>query len=119
MKVRWRPLIFATAGLSLLALSGGRASLEILGHLMFGFAPFLRLNLERMTINADTLVPGLLAFFLIIVILHFTLRSFFKCRGVPWSVHSTCVVALLLPALLGTSLLVPGIVSLLQELGRG
>lgn len=72
-----------------------------------------------MNSNADTLVPGCLADGLVVLLLHWNLRRLCRNRGRAWSLCSSFLVALLLPAVFGISLLVPGVLLQLQELAAG
>ena len=90
--------------------------LDILHHFLFGFVWFLERNLGRMNFNADTLVPGCFAYGLVILLLHWKLRRLCRKRGRAWSFHSSILVGLLLPAVFGISLIVPGVMLQLQAL---
>ena len=93
--------------------------LEALFHLVFGFVYFLERNVGRMNFNADTLVPGCIAYGLVILLLHWTLRRLCRKRGRAWNLYSSFLVGLLLPAVFGISLLIPGVMLQLQELAAG
>ena len=90
--------------------------LDILHHFLFGFVWFLERNLGRMNFNADTLVPGCFAYGLVILLLHWKLRRLCRKRGRAWSFCSSILVGLLLPAVFGISLIVPGVMLQLQAL---
>lgn len=90
--------------------------LDLLLHLLFGFVIFLERNFARVNYNLDTLVPGLIAYGFVILLLHRKLLQFCRTRGRTWSLRSSIQVGLLLPAVFGISLLVPGITLQLQEL---
>ncbi|MES2658766.1 MAG: hypothetical protein V4689_09110 [Verrucomicrobiota bacterium] len=92
---------------------------DVLFHLLFGFFFFLNRNLERMNFNADTFVPGLGAYLIFVGILHLMMPRLCRVRQRTWSFRSSCVVALLLPALFGISFLIPGVILLLQEIAKG
>jgi hypothetical protein len=98
---------------------GNERMLDALFHLLFGFAFFLEKNLARMNINADTLVPGCVAYGLVVLLLHWKLRLLCQKRGLTWSFYSSILVGLLLPALFGISFLVPGVMLQLQGLTAG
>jgi hypothetical protein len=93
--------------------------LEALFHFLFGFVYFLERNLGRMNFNADTLVPGCIAYGLVILLLHWKLRQLCRNRGRAWNFYSSFLVGLLLPAAFGISLLIPGVMLQLQELAAG
>lgn len=93
--------------------------LEALFHLLFGFVYFLERNLGRMNFNADTLVPGCIAYGLVVLLLHWKMRQLCQKRGRAWSIYSSFLVGLLLPALFGISFLIPGVILHLQELSAG
>jgi hypothetical protein len=93
--------------------------LDLLFHLLFGFIFFLERNLERMNFNADTLVPGCVAYGLVVLLLDWKLRQLCQKRGRTWRFYSSFLVGLLLPALFGISFLVPGVMLHLQELATG
>ena len=90
--------------------------LEILFHFMFGFGFFLERNFARMNFNRDTLVPGLIAYGLLVLLLHWKLRRTCQSRGRVWSFGSSLLVALLLPAVFAVSFLVPGVLLQLEGL---
>lgn len=92
---------------------------EGLYHLLFGFVFFLCRNLQRMNLNWDTLAPGLTAYGMVVLLLHWGLRRFCRIRSREWSFLSSFVVALLLPAVFGISYLVPGVILHLGELAKG
>ena len=93
--------------------------LDALFHFLFGFVCFLGRNLGRMNFNADTLVPGCIAYGIVILLLHWELRRLCRKRGRAWSFYSSFLVGLLLPAVFGISFLVPGVMLQLQELAAG
>jgi hypothetical protein len=93
--------------------------LDSLFHLLFGFVFFLERNLARMNFNADTVVPGLIAYGLLVLLLHRKLRRQCLTRGRVWRFSSSLLVALLLPAVFCISFLVPGVILQLQELVAG
>lgn len=93
--------------------------LDILYHFLFGFVWFLERNLGRMNFNADTLVPGCIAYSLVILLLDGKMRRLCRKRGRAWSFCSSILVGLLLPAVFGISLIVPGVMLQLHELAAG
>lgn len=90
--------------------------LDVLFHLLFGFVFFLERNFERMNFNRDTLVPGFIAYGLLVLLLHWKLRRICQARGRVWSFGSSLLVALLLPAVFAISFLVPGVLLQLEGL---
>ena len=92
---------------------------EVLYHLLCGFVFFLSRNLTRMNFNADTLVPGLLAFGICVVALHVVMKRVCHNRGRSWSVRASFLVSLLLPVLFATSFLIPGVILQIQQLIKG
>ncbi|MES2440553.1 MAG: hypothetical protein V4584_15915 [Verrucomicrobiota bacterium] len=72
-----------------------------------------------MNFNGDTLVPGCIAYGLVILLLHWNMRRLCRKRGRAWSFGSSVLVGLLLPAFFGISFLVPGVMLQLQELAAG
>ncbi len=93
--------------------------LDILYHFLFGFVCFLERNLGRMNFNADTLVPGCIAYGLVVLLLHWKMRRLCRKCGRAWSFGSSFLVVLLLPAVFGISFLVPGVMLQLQALAAG
>ncbi len=93
--------------------------LEALFHLLFGFVFFLERNFPRMNFNWDTLAPGLAAYVLALFMFHWSMRKFCRARTRDWSFRSSCVVALLLPAVFGISFIVPGLILQIQALAGG
>lgn len=78
-------------------------------HLLFGFWFFLRDNLKAASPNADTWVPGLLAFIAALWIAHLYVAKWARMRGVHWSAASTLALGMFLPVLFALAFLVPGI----------
>jgi hypothetical protein len=92
---------------------------EALYHLLFGFVFFLGRNLQRMNFNWDTLAPGLAAYVAALFVLHWSLGKFCRARSREWSLLSSFVVALLLPALFGLTFIVPGVILQIEKLAGG
>lgn len=87
-------------------------------HLVFGFWFFIRDNLKAASPNADTWVPGLLAFIAALWIAHRYVVKWARMRGVHWSAASTLALGMLLPVLFALAFLVPGILFHARSLGE-
>ncbi len=106
--------MLAAAGL--LALAAAFPQTGLLHHLVFGFVRFLWRNLPRMSVNPDVWAPGVAAFALAGVILHFPAARWASRRGIFWNTGSSLAVAALLPVMFCTAFLVPGVILLLKML---
>ena len=94
-------------------------SFDVLYHLLCGFIFFLRRNLVSMSFNADTLVPGLVAYGICVLALHLLMKRVCCRRRQSWSICASFTVSFLLPALFGISFLIPGVIFQLQQLAKG
>ncbi len=101
-----------------IAMAGGLGILEIFWRLLTGFASFLRENLPRISADAGTWGPGLVAFGLALVVGHFFLRGWAEKRNRPWSAGSTLCAGLVLPLLFAISFLVPGVLLQVERLAE-
>lgn len=115
-------LLAALSGVSLLlwitadsSFGQDKARLDALWHLVAGFAFFVRDKLPRISADAGTWGPGLLAFGLALVVLHPFVSGWAKKRNRPWSAGSTLCIGLALPLLFATTFPVLGI---LLQVGR-
>lgn len=88
-----------------------------------GFYHFFAANLPVISINTDTLIPGIAAFVIATLAAHRMLAGFHQRRGKSWPFSNTCCLAALLPVLFIIAFLVPGVILQLQllasELGFG
>lgn len=103
--------------IAMLDLISSGAYLQIY-HLVFGFWFFLRDNLKAASPNADTWVPGVLAFIAALWIAHLYVAKWARRRGVHWTAASTLALGMLLPVLFALAFLVPGVLFHARSLGE-
>ena len=82
---------------------------EALRALVFGFVPFLVRNVPRISWNADTFVPGFLAFAAVCAVGHHWLRRIARRRERAWRISHTLALTLFLPLVFVTAFIVPGV----------
>lgn len=75
-----------------------------------GFYQFLAVNLPRISVNADTLIPGIAAFAIATLAAHRMIAACYRKRGKHWPLSNTCCLAALLPVLFIIAFLVPGVI---------
>ncbi|QJE96715.1 hypothetical protein [Luteolibacter luteus] len=83
---------------------------QVLWRLVTGWIFFLNDHLPRMSTNAATWVPGVLALIIAAAVGHGFLRAWAKRREKRWSLGSTLALAMIVPVLFVISFLVPGII---------
>lgn len=107
----WIIVFVALNGLSLFGYSSSYLSRNnlILARLLFGFIPFLQINLPAISWNAATWGPGLGAFLIAVVFLHRWLGRWASRKGRPWSFATSFCLVSLVPVLFVISFLVPGV----------
>lgn len=71
---------------------------------------FLTTNLPRISVNADTLIPGIAAFVIATFAAHGMIAAYHRKRGKHWPFLNTCCLAALLPVLFIIAFLVPGVI---------
>jgi hypothetical protein len=71
---------------------------------------FLSTNLPRISVNADTLIPGIAAFLIATLAAHGMIAAYHRKRGKHWQFSNTCCLAALLPVLFIIAFLVPGVI---------
>lgn len=71
---------------------------------------FLTANLPRISVNADTLIPGITAFLIATLAAHGMIAAYHRKRGKQWPFSNTCCLAALLPVLFIIAFLVPGVI---------
>ncbi len=89
-----------------------QAALRFLG----GFYFFLRENLPRISTNAATWVPGVIAFFLGVAGMHLLFRGRAKRNGLSWRFGTSFALASIFPVLFVIAFLVPGVLLQVQGL---
>ena len=77
---------------------------------------FLTANLPRISVNADTLIPGIAAFVIATLAAHLMIAAYHRKRGRRWPFSNTCCLAALLPILFIIAFLVPGVILQLKLL---
>jgi hypothetical protein len=82
-----------------------QAALRFLG----GFYFFLRENLPRISTNAATWVPGVIAFFLGVAAMHLFFRSWAERKGRLWQLGTSFALASIIPIFFVIAFLVPGV----------
>ncbi|WP_367870279.1 hypothetical protein [Luteolibacter sp. Populi] len=89
---------------------------QVLYQLVVGFWFFLKENLSQVVSNAATWVPGLVAFFGAIVVMHFLLREWAGKTGRQWRWGTSVALASVVPVLFVIAFLVPGVFLQVREL---
>lgn len=92
-----------------------QAALRFLG----GFYFFLRENLPRISTNAATWVPGLMAFFLGVVAIHFLFAKQVRRKGLSWGLGTSFALAAIVPVLFVVAFLAPGVILQIRDLPAG
>jgi uncharacterized membrane protein YhaH (DUF805 family) len=84
--------------------------------LAIGSYHFLTANLSRISVNADTLIPGIAAFVIATLAAHWMIAAYHRKRGRNWPFSNTCCLVAMLPVLFIIAFLVPGVILQLKLL---
>jgi hypothetical protein len=116
-------ILLAFFGLVVLSIIGlgavVEASFEILWHLATGFVRFLQTNLGKISSDAGTWGPGLAAFLLALVVIHWFGATWARRRNRTWRISNAVAFGMLLPLLFVISFLVPGAMLQIGNLRQG
>lgn len=92
--------------------------IEVPLHLIFGFFGFLGKNVPRISFNAATWVPGVIAFILAVVMVHRFVGAWARKRERRWTLVSSLALGLVIPVLFVIAFLVPGVLLQVEQLRK-
>jgi len=107
-------ILLAIIGLVLFASIWG----DVIFRIIIGFYFFLKGNLSSLTTNSDIWIPGIIAFLLSVLCIHYLGRSWCRKKDRTWHISNSICLGLCIPTLFIIAFVVPGAflqVSLLSD----